>query len=212
MGPLEATVKNLSKQISAKQESSERLQREWLADQTLLVAVANVVEEQTEKVAWRVPSRQGGLSLCEAVSTPVDAMGCTLLLQVHDMNAQYTLATQKQMRLDAAFAQQRTEVGHMTHCLPPLHAATLRLRVWCWLQIKQLQSGVEAMHKDMIRLNTLIARNEEMSKKLAESSYNLEKDFVAELKVGGGLGVLAILGCSGGGGCWYRKWLLRFIA
>ena len=50
-------------------------------------------------------------------------------------------------------------------------------------QIKQLEAGVAAMHKDMVRLNTLIAKNEEMSKKLAESSFNLEKDFVAELKV-----------------------------
>ncbi len=49
MGPLEATIKNLSKQISSKIEASERLQREWLADQTLLVNVANVVEDQTEK-------------------------------------------------------------------------------------------------------------------------------------------------------------------
>lgn len=39
------------------------------------------------------------------------------------------------------------------------------------------------MHKDMVRLNTLIAKNEELSKRLAESSFNLEKDFVAELKV-----------------------------
>jgi hypothetical protein len=51
-------------------------------------------------------------------------------------------------------------------------------------QIKQLQSGIETMHKDMVRLNTLIAKNEELSKRLAESSFNLEKDFVAELKVG----------------------------
>lgn len=36
------------------------------------------------------------------------------LPQIHDMNSQYTLATQKQMRLDSAFAQQRTEVGGCT--------------------------------------------------------------------------------------------------
>lgn len=50
MGPLEATIRNLSKQIAAKVESSERLQQEWLRDQTTMVAVANVVEEQVEKV------------------------------------------------------------------------------------------------------------------------------------------------------------------
>ena len=50
MGPREATVRNLNKQISAKVEASERLQREWLADQTLLVSVSNVVEGHMEKV------------------------------------------------------------------------------------------------------------------------------------------------------------------
>ncbi len=50
MGPLEATIRNLSKQIAAKVESSEHLQQEWLRDQTTMVAVANVVEEQVEKV------------------------------------------------------------------------------------------------------------------------------------------------------------------
>jgi hypothetical protein len=50
MGPLEATIRNLSKTISSKIETSEQLQREWLSDQTQLVSVANVVEDKTEKV------------------------------------------------------------------------------------------------------------------------------------------------------------------
>lgn len=50
LGPLEATIKNLTKQIAAKAESSEALQRQWLQDQTLLVDAVNDVESKTEKV------------------------------------------------------------------------------------------------------------------------------------------------------------------
>ncbi len=32
------------------------------------------------------------------------------LRQIHDMNAQFTLATQKQLRLDAAIAQQKADL------------------------------------------------------------------------------------------------------
>ncbi len=62
MGPLEATIRNLSKQIAAKVESSERLQQEWLRDQTTMVAVANVVEEQVEKVGGAPRSPHGTVS------------------------------------------------------------------------------------------------------------------------------------------------------
>ena len=57
MGPLEATIRNLSKQIAAKVESSE-----WLRDQTTMVAVANVVEEQVEKVGGAPRSPHGTVS------------------------------------------------------------------------------------------------------------------------------------------------------
>jgi coiled-coil domain-containing protein 40 len=38
------------------------------------------------------------------------------------------------------------------------------------------------MHGDVVRLNALIAQNETMSKKLAETNFALEKEFVVELK------------------------------
>lgn len=50
LGPLEATINNLSKQIGAKTEGNESLQRQWLQDQTFLVEAANVLERNTEKV------------------------------------------------------------------------------------------------------------------------------------------------------------------
>jgi hypothetical protein len=53
LGPLEATIKNLSKQINSKVEASEQLQREWLQDQTALVSLANDVDSKAEKVCRR---------------------------------------------------------------------------------------------------------------------------------------------------------------
>ena len=39
------------------------------------------------------------------------------------------------------------------------------------------------MHGDVVRLNSLIAQNEHMTKQLAEANFTLEKEFVVELKV-----------------------------
>ena len=50
LGPLEATVRNLSKQITAKAEASDALQHTWLQDQTTLVEAADDVEIKTSKV------------------------------------------------------------------------------------------------------------------------------------------------------------------
>ncbi len=50
-------------------------------------------------------------------------------------------------------------------------------------QLKELRSGIETLHKDVVRLNTLIAKNEDMTKKLAEITFSMEKEFMAELKV-----------------------------
>jgi hypothetical protein len=50
LGPLEATINNLTKQIAAKTEASDALQRQWLQDQTMLVEAANNLEMKTEKV------------------------------------------------------------------------------------------------------------------------------------------------------------------
>lgn len=51
------------------------------------------------------------------------------------------------------------------------------------VQVKSLKTAVNNMHGDVVRLNALIAQNEEMSKKLAEANFSLEKEFVVELKV-----------------------------
>lgn len=50
LGPLEATIKNLTKQISAKADSSDALQHQWLQDQTVLVEAVGDVEKKTSKV------------------------------------------------------------------------------------------------------------------------------------------------------------------
>ena len=60
----------------------------------------------------------------------------------------------------------------------PVHPACVRRS-----QIKALRTSVGAMHGDVVRLNTLIAQNEQLSKKLAETNFSLEKEFVVELKV-----------------------------
>mmetsp|Transcript_96284 Transcript_96284/g.274290 ORF Transcript_96284/g.274290 Transcript_96284/m.274290 type:complete len:930 (-) Transcript_96284:52-2841(-) len=49
MGPLEATISALRKEIVTVNEAATKLQREWLADQTQLVSTSSETEEKLEK-------------------------------------------------------------------------------------------------------------------------------------------------------------------
>lgn len=103
LGPLEATINNLAKQIAAKTEASDALQRQWLQDQTMLVEAANDLELKTEKVG----------AICEPPSLvlfPNRPFVFSRRLQAHDMKSQQTLNSQKQLRLEASIAQQQAEV------------------------------------------------------------------------------------------------------
>lgn len=126
MGPLEATIKNLGKQIAAQEKEAEQLKREWLKKQTLLVDSSNEVSNKASA------SRE--------------------------LKSQHLLLNQKRLRLDAAIKQQDNE-------------------------IKQLRTGIDNMHNDMTRINTLIAKNESLYKKLADTNFAMEKEFVEELRV-----------------------------
>merc|ERR1711865_1195566 len=48
-GPLEATIKNLKKEISTAQEENTELQRDWLSNQTELVNSTDETEQISEK-------------------------------------------------------------------------------------------------------------------------------------------------------------------
>lgn len=50
MGPLEATIKNLGKNIASCKQESEELQRRWLKQQTVLVESTNDTETKQAKV------------------------------------------------------------------------------------------------------------------------------------------------------------------
>jgi len=53
MGPLEASIKNINKEIDKEDVECERLQREWLRDQTLLVQIASetdVVNDESNEL------------------------------------------------------------------------------------------------------------------------------------------------------------------
>ena len=77
--------------------------------------------------------------------------------KVHDLESAHTLATQKRLRLDGAIAAQHAE-------------------------IRKLRNAIDLMHNDMTRLNTLISKNEAAAKRLAESNFSKEKDFMVELQ------------------------------
>ena len=49
MGPLEATIAALRKEIVGIGEENDKLQRDWLADQTQLVSTSSETEEKLEK-------------------------------------------------------------------------------------------------------------------------------------------------------------------
>jgi len=49
-------------------------------------------------------------------------------------------------------------------------------------EVTGLKKEIEAMHGEMTRLNRLIATNKELQSRLASTTFNMEKEFVAELK------------------------------
>jgi len=124
-GPLEATIKNLTKLVGKKDAEIAELQRQWLVDQTLLVN--------------RVATTDGVLS------------------EVRDMKGRLTIFEQKKVRLDGVIRGVQ-------------------------LEIKRLNGNVDGMHNDMVRLNSLIAKNSELQEKLATSTFNMEREFVEKLK------------------------------
>ena len=79
------------------------------------------------------------------------------LTRLTESSAQAALLDQKRIRLDAAIAAHRGE-------------------------LRRLESGVRAMHEDMARINALIARNDELGKRLAGATFTSERAFSAELR------------------------------
>lgn len=124
-GPLEATIKNLHREIEVKGRESKDLQRRWVGFQTELVALVNENNNMTEKV--------------------------------QRLKAEKTILGQRRVRLDQNFERQRGE-------------------------IRELDKAVDTMHKDMTRINTLIAKNTNMQESLATDNFVLETEIVGELK------------------------------
>lgn len=125
MGPLEATIANLSKEIDSLRAESERLQKAWLSDQQELVARTSQVESKTTRL--------------------------------RELKSQYVLLDQKRVRLDNALSSQRKELDG-------------------------LQVAIANMHDDMARINGLIAKNRDLSERLADSNNAAETEFANTLK------------------------------
>merc|ERR1719231_130919 len=49
-------------------------------------------------------------------------------------------------------------------------------------EIKELDGAIAVLHQDMRRLNSLLAKNEELQAKLTDENFNMETDFVKKLK------------------------------
>jgi chromosome segregation ATPase len=79
------------------------------------------------------------------------------LTRLTESSAQASLLEQKRVRLDSAIAAHRGE-------------------------LRRLEGGVKAMHDDMARINALIARNDELGKRLAGNTFTSERAFSAELR------------------------------
>mmetsp|Transcript_18574 Transcript_18574/g.27225 ORF Transcript_18574/g.27225 Transcript_18574/m.27225 type:complete len:890 (+) Transcript_18574:121-2790(+) len=125
LGPLEATIKNLSKQIESTKESSHNIQRDWLTKQTRLVETVSKIETLNDKI--------------------------------HSDESKLTIYNQKRIRIDKKIAGHKNELA-------------------------ELDRGIENMHTETARINTLIARNAELREKLAAQASGAEQDFVAELQ------------------------------
>ena len=125
MGPLEATIKNLGKNIQACKAESEELQRRWLKQQTVLVEASNDTDNKQAKV--------------------------------REENSQLMLLNQKRLRMDSAIKTQRNE-------------------------IEALRKNIDGMHNETVRINKLISKNEALYKKLADTNFAMEKQFVENLR------------------------------
>jgi len=125
MGPLEATIKNLGKNITAVKQQSEELQRQWLKQQTVLVDATNDTETKHAKV--------------------------------REQESQLMLLNQKRLRLDSAIKSQHSEIA-------------------------ALRKNIDGMHNETVRINKLISKNEALYKKLADTNFAMEKEFVESLR------------------------------
>jgi chromosome segregation ATPase len=124
LGPLEATIKNMAKQIEGTKKDSNDIQRDWLSKQTQLVDTMQRIETLNDKI--------------------------------HSDESKLTIYNQKRIRIDKKISTNKME-------------------------LQELKRGVESMHTETARINTLIAKNTELREKLAAQASGAEQDFVAEL-------------------------------
>ncbi len=126
LGPLEATIKNISKQIEAQSKESELLKKSWIKAQSDLVDIIQKIEETNT--------------------------------QLRDTKAKQTVLTQKRMRIDALLDSEL-------------------------LDIKQMTGNMSSMHQDMVKLNSLISKNTDLQKMVADINFDLENQILDSLKV-----------------------------
>lgn len=77
--------------------------------------------------------------------------------KLREASSQAVLLNQKRIRLDAAIENHKSE-------------------------LKRLEVGIKTMHDDMARINALIAKNEQLTKRLAAATYTSERAFTEELR------------------------------
>ncbi len=126
LGPLEATIKNISKQIEAQSKESELLKKSWIKAQSDLVDIIQKIEETNT--------------------------------QLRDTKSKQTVLTQKRMRIDALLDSEL-------------------------LDIKQMTGNMSSMHQDMVKLNSLISKNTDLQKMVADINFDLENQILDSLKV-----------------------------
>lgn len=125
MGPLEATIHNLQKEIAVVETDNNELQQLWLKDQTILVNVSNDAENIGN--------------------------------DVREMKSRITVLDQKLLRDEHDISYLKREIS-------------------------DLNTKMTSLHKDIVRLNGLIAKNREIEEDLANGNYALEGEFDGELK------------------------------
>lgn len=126
LGPLEATIKNISRQIEAQTKESEMLKKSWIKAQSDLVEIIQKIEETNT--------------------------------QLRDTKSKQTVLQQKKMRLDQLLDSELAE-------------------------IKQMTGNMSTTHQDMVKLNSLISKNSDLQKVVANINFDLENQILDSLKV-----------------------------
>lgn len=167
-GPLEATINNLSRELVKKDVEGKDLQRHWINLQTELVAKQNANSELSESHA-RLTSNfsilyQKKVSLEQELDQEHKQVCCCF---------QHGPASS----LDGPTAAGQGAAGFLRETRPEALSTP-----FCGMQMKDIERQLSRLNQDMIRLNTLISKNQELGASLENETFNLQRNVVCELK------------------------------